>query len=515
MCKRLTRQSLWIVLVEADHWQLLRFHAGRCVEKHAMFAVNEPAGRLRSWLQHYPDIPVVFLTDLAEEHYHVEHFPPVTGATRRQLVMRKLSAWPAATGMQQAHYLGSVTGTRRQDAYLFSAVVSPALQACLQQLEQHQVRIRGVFTQLQCLPCWEHAVQSSGPYVLHIHQSRQRVRLTYLYQAQVWFSRVLSLSATEITTAQLASEILSTRAYLYNQQWLPAEVTLQLVWRCEDAAFVLHRHLNLPPDIGQVYVDQQPMAESGNILEDCSAMTAGAINTLLQGVALPNLAPLDWQWTDWVMQARQYLSRACLIMLCLGVVITCLTVLDRQLLQEQKMAVDLQSQRVGHQPPPSGIPDADLPKIKTLYDVVAHLEQVQSSPGSLLELLYAMPLPNPAWQLSRVQWQREAMHIHPAAEPALQHAPAMQNRPFGELEFIRQVSPNATAQWQALLTRLRTHPAVAQLDWQPDSLVEVSGKPQEAVNHQTVKQGSTQASIELSSPQQIYLELKERRQDAH
>ena len=85
-----------VVLLRHDQWLVAHF---RGAQYHALreFSANaENQLLLLNLLKQHAEANLYFITDIADEHYHVEVLPAVSGAARKQLLARRLAAWPFA-----------------------------------------------------------------------------------------------------------------------------------------------------------------------------------------------------------------------------------------------------------------------------------------------------------------------------------------------------------------------------------------------------------------------------------
>ncbi|MEZ0210822.1 MAG: hypothetical protein ACAH08_07675, partial [Methylophilus sp.] len=110
----------------------MHFRGSRYLSLNVFAANAENQLLLLDLLKQYAEAIVYFLTDVTDEQYHVEVLPHVSGAARKQLLARRLAAWPFAQGLHAVHKLDSVKNVRKEERYLFSAIHYPPLRDWLQ-----------------------------------------------------------------------------------------------------------------------------------------------------------------------------------------------------------------------------------------------------------------------------------------------------------------------------------------------------------------------------------------------
>jgi hypothetical protein len=219
-----------VVLITHDQWRVAHFRGRRyhSLTEFSAHAENQPL--LLDLLKKHAEATVYFLTDIADEHYHVEVLPHVSGAAGKQLLARRLAAWPFTQGLHAVHILDTVQNVRKEDRYLFSAIHYPPLRDWLQALQQKNMRVRGVYTQALCFPCVISNSKSADTHCLYIYLQKQQLRIHYHYKAKLLFSRLLTLSIDESLRSRLSNEVTQTRLYLISQHWLQEKEPLHMVW---------------------------------------------------------------------------------------------------------------------------------------------------------------------------------------------------------------------------------------------------------------------------------------------
>lgn len=445
-------QQRLIVLINSMQWQVLHFSGTRYREMRAYAANEENQLPLLNWIKQFPAATVAFLTDIADEHYHVEVLPHVGGLARKQLLERRMAAWPFAQELHTIHYIDRVQGLRREDRYLFSAMHYPFLQRWLQALQQQEMRVQGIYSQALCLPCW----LPGGTHRLCLWLGKQQARLCYLYRNRLLFSRLLALTAGMPVIAHIANEVIQTRFYLMNQQWLQEHETLQLLCLSDDAANDLSRQ-QWPAEIQPTIVAYTGLIRQfDEAVPDAVSVTEwAAVQVILNTRRLPNFAPAEALMHERIARAKRVIQEACAIMACLFAMTAWSS--HQQLQRAQGDTQTAQANLLRWQAAISvpEVSEAALPQLHTLALAMQALEVSALLPDRTWQILQQTMTGQDSWQLQTLAWQYGAATDSKG-----------QDKRWSErvsLIFARKGSPasdSAIQDWQSLLEKLRAHPDV-------------------------------------------------------
>lgn len=442
-----------MIAVTAREWQVFRWQGTQCCECRVFDQSASQQGAWLSWVQSYPHAVVTLLTDLAEEHYHIEVLPHVRGRARKQLLLRKLSAWPPAAGFHAATWLDSVQGMRREDRYLCAGVSLDSWHEALQMLQQHSIEVSGLYLQTSCLAGWVHCLLQAAPQVLCIHGVMQQHRISYLYQGKLFFSRPLRLPEHAMEAA-LVNEINQTRMYLLHQHWLNEGEPLDLLLVTEGALLAQSLpDVLLPADIKLHVVTPAALFHQLELPMPnvaVSAMAWSAMHDLMHGSA-PNLATPALLAGGAIRRGKRQLWWATVLMFCISAVCMLYTEKQQQRVQQQWLV----QQRASKAPVsvPSGIlfSEKELSGMQALTDAGKVLATAQRTPYRLLQALQSTCAGASAWQVHRLQWQ-----YGPQYTPQNVALTGWQEQAWVDFVQREHVSAEKAQQdWMALLIRLR------------------------------------------------------------
>lgn len=444
----------FMIAVTARQWQVFRWQGKQCCECRVFDQSASQQDAWQSWVQSYPHAIVTLLTDLAEEHYHIEVLPHVRGRARKQLLLRKLSAWPPAAGFHAVTWLDSVQGMRHEDRYLCTGVSLDMWQETLQALQQHAIEVGGLYLQTGCLAGWVNGLLRAAPQVLCLHGGMQQHRISYLYQGKLFFSRQLRLPAHALEAA-LVNEINQTRMYLLHQHWLNEGEPLDLLLVTEDS--VLAQSLPnamLPAEIKQHVVTPAALFRQRGLPMPnvaVSAMAWSAMHDSMHGSAA-NLASPALLAAGAVCRGRRQLCWATLLMFGISAMGVLFTMQQQQRVQQQwqMQQRSLKASVLGS----SGFifSEKELSGMQALTDAGRVLISAQRAPSRLLQALQPACAAARAWQLQRVRWQY-------GPQERSQNTPPTGWQEQARMDFVLKAhvsAEDAQQDWMALLTRLRT-----------------------------------------------------------
>lgn len=140
----------FIVLVDQTCWRVVHVRGQQALAMRTFECDDSSRQEILRWWQQFPQARVSFLANHADEHYHVETLPQVRGSAGRQLLLRKLAAWPFSQGMHVVCRLGHVKTLRRESRFLFVALTYPPLVHWLPVLQAQSIRVQGVHTHKPC-----------------------------------------------------------------------------------------------------------------------------------------------------------------------------------------------------------------------------------------------------------------------------------------------------------------------------------------------------------------------------
>lgn len=460
----------FVVLVDQARWHVAHFVGRELSALRAFDSTDDSHSELLCWWQSFPRATLSFLTNLADEHYHVETLPHVRGAAGHQLLERKLAAWPFAQGMHAVFRLDRVQALRREDRFLFTALFCPPLSTLLSALQTKALRIKGVYTQALILATWLPALPKGVVHRLSIQCTQQQVRISYLRQQRLFFSRLLllpqeSFPDLEAWFGRIAQEANQVRMTLIQQRWLQEADVLQVMWLGQAPADVSMLKKYLPAHYLWACVPEPELARYLNdkcLPEDVCAMDWAAIHAVLCGQPLPNLAPEESLFTDSLIRMRRYLHWAGAVMISMmllagwaGMQVTQHTQLEVQQLHHQ-LRISQSGMRI------SDFSQEQLPRLHVLTQAVQNLESSLQLPTHTLGLLQNALAGLSHWQLTSLEWDAHFLAGQPDQD-------ATKSLSVGQ-ETLTAIWSNsglndqAMMEWQQLLSRLHHLPDVEKVE---------------------------------------------------
>lgn len=462
----------FVVLIDQEVGTRVAHFAGQDMLALRTFNLTEDEGRLAllRWCQQFPRARLIFLSNLADEHYHVETLPRVRGDAARQLLMRKLAAWPFALGMHTAVRLNDVQTLRREVRFLFAAISYPPLSAWLLELETQSLRIQGVYTQALTLACWLPVLPKGVVHRLCIQCGQQQVRMSYLQQQRLFFSRLIPLSQETLSDPDtrfdhIAQEANQTRMMLIHQRWIQEADVLQIVWLGEVPGDVREVKKHLPPNCLWICIPMLELLHQSGCKpapEGLGVMDWVAMQSTLKGDALPNFAPGEALRTTNSLRLKRQLHWA-------GAAMTGLMLLAGWVGVQVTQHDLLEAEQFNHrlqllQPvqPVSELSQAQLPRLRVFTEAVQTLEASARLPDDALLLLRRAMADISYWQLTVLEWDAYWSADSPDKSVATDSSTGQQAliTTWISTEFNQQ----AMAEWQQLLNRLRSLPEIEKVE---------------------------------------------------
>lgn len=455
-------QQQLVVLIRHDQWRVMHFRGSRYLSLNVFAANAENQLLLLDLLKQYAEAIVYFLTDVTDEQYHVEVLPHVSGAARKQLLARRLAAWPFAQGLHAVHKLDSVKNVRKEERYLFSAIHYPPLRDWLQALQQQTIRVRGVYTQALCFPCVISSLKTADTHCLYVYFEKQQLRMHYLYKAKLVFSRLMTLSFNGPSYSRISNEVAQTRLYLINQQWLHENEPLHLVWLSEDVDAIGLSTGQLPASIKQTsktFADVILRPHQARVPDQISVVDWATVQVVLRDRHLPNFAPEANLLGDRIQRAKRNISVAGGVMISACLVIG---LLSQQAIKNTQFRIQQTNTKISQwqsAKPAWGFADADLPRLQTLSLGIQRIESAARLPDRALAMLQEVITNQKSWRVKKIEWHY-APELDQAAQPDnlwYEHVSVT----FSKKETATAV--NAHQEWQLLLDQFRQHPDLFEL----------------------------------------------------
>jgi len=177
-------------------------------------------------------VPAHVLLDVVEEDYRFEMLPHAGGRDRAELLERRLRQLYRNTPYCGALLQGRDTGKRRDDQYLFFALLNPELlDVWLTPIRNHDLPVAGVYL----LPVVaEHMARKIAPEtanVLLVARHPSGLRLSFFRDGKLRVSRLTQIEGadTQSHVAEFTEEIANTRLYLHALRVMTLDEQLAIV----------------------------------------------------------------------------------------------------------------------------------------------------------------------------------------------------------------------------------------------------------------------------------------------
>jgi hypothetical protein len=461
----------FVVLIDQGAGMRVMHCVGRNVLALREFGFTDDSDvALLRWCQQFPQASVSFLSNLADEHYHVETLTHVRGAAQRQLLLRKLAAWPFAQGMYTAFRLNSVQNLRKENRFLFVALFCPPLLAWLSGQHARSLRIHGIHTQALTLPYCLPALPTGVSHRLSIQCTSHHVRISYLQQHRLFLSRFIPLSQEALPDLnerfnRVAQEANQIRMTLIQQRWVAEADLLQIVWLGQAPFDTSGLKKHLPSNVLWTFVSAVELSRQSG----CSPAPNGidvldwmSIQPILRGQALPNLAPQEALLQSSIIRIKRYVYQA-------GAVMIALMLLAGWIGVEATQSDFLKIKQLNHhlqawQPVKTvnSLSEAQWPQVSALTQTVQKLEASLRSPADALQTLQNISAGLSHWQLKALEWNAGLPEGLPN-EAITTDAPGVQDTLTAT--WLSRASPvQASAEWAELLSQLHNRAEIEKVE---------------------------------------------------
>lgn len=496
----------FVVLIDQTSWRVAHFAGGQFLELRSFSPVDDDLTAWLSWFQQFPHAVISFLSNLADEHYHVETLPHVRGSTGRQLLMRKVNAWPFAQGLHAIVRLDTVRTLRREDRFLFAALANPRLVSWLSRLAPPFPHIQGVYTQALCMPSW---LPKLPPGIVHrvcIQCTKQQVRISYFQQKRLFFSRLISFSQTIFASLderfnRITQEAGQLRLTFIQQRWMQESDVFEVMWLGEVPQELDLVKKYLPS--GSVWTclsmpDLQHQLGYQRVPDGMDVMEWTAMQPVLDDHALPNLAPSQLLLTNSMIRIKRRMhwagAVAAALMLFAGYV-------GVQATQHSYLKVHtLSLQLPGLKPvnPYSDIRPDELARIRALTQTVQIVQSTLRLPDHALTMLQQALGGVQHWQLISVEWQCDWLNEQATSDSRFNHLTGCQEKLTASWSTVA-LSDEAITEWQKIISGLKRHPAIEQVE-----VLSVS-EPSAIAGAAAPRQGNTRQKLSMTPILKLHL----------
>ena len=195
---------------------------------------NDEEGRevFDRFLASMHNVPVHVMVDVVEEDYRFELLPHARGRDRAELIDRRLRQLYRNTPYCAAVLQGRDTGKRRDDQYLFVALINPEpIENWLNQIRSHELPIAGVYLLPLVAEPLAQKIAPATPNVLLVARHSSGLRLTFFRHGKLRISRLTRVDVTDPAARMsvFTEEVANTRLYLHAMRVMSLDEHLSVV----------------------------------------------------------------------------------------------------------------------------------------------------------------------------------------------------------------------------------------------------------------------------------------------
>lgn len=208
------------------------WHAGK-MQGSQTFANNEAGHQaFAKFLQQYQSTPVYLIADAVEEDYRLESLPHTSGASKRELIERKLNQFYRGLDYRTAHFINRDKDKRKDDNFLFVALSNDDfLQDWVAVIQSVETQLVGIYLLPMLSKVLIQKLKLTAPDILLCEKLSSGLRQTYFHNGQLRMSRLVPNVPSGVS--QLGYfylvETEKTRLYLMSQRFISRETHLNMV----------------------------------------------------------------------------------------------------------------------------------------------------------------------------------------------------------------------------------------------------------------------------------------------
>ena len=208
------------------------WHAGK-MQGSQTFANNEAGHQaFAKFLQEYQSTPVYLIVDAVEEDYRLESLPHTSGASKRELIERKLNQFYRGLDYRTAHFINRDKDKRRDDNFIFVALSNDDfLQDWVTVIQSAEAQLVGIYLLPMLSKILIQKLKLTAPNILLCEKLSSGLRQTYFHNGQLRMSRLVPnvpSGASQLGYFYLV-ETEKTRLYLMSQRFISRETHLNMV----------------------------------------------------------------------------------------------------------------------------------------------------------------------------------------------------------------------------------------------------------------------------------------------
>ena len=260
---------------------------------------NDDSGlaAFKEYLTRAPQLPVHMVVDAVEEDYRFESLPHSFGRDRREMVNRKLKQHYRNTPYASAHMQGRDPGKRRDDRFLFCALINPDLiTSWLQAITEREMPVAGVYLLPTVSAVLLEKLKITQPNLLLASVHESGMRLTFFRDQKLRISRLARMEGSGADAVKnYAGEISNTRLYLHalRVMTLDEPLSVLIIDRDDTLGELTHLIARDSPNIECRRLGRQEIISTLGIRAQALDSSTSALYLYLLGLRAPanNLAP--------------------------------------------------------------------------------------------------------------------------------------------------------------------------------------------------------------------------------
>jgi hypothetical protein len=503
-----------LICVSAQQATAAHWRGGRIARIESFPNSDQGLADFREFLAPHPGTPVFMLADVAEEDYRFETLPHCVGAERRQMLSRKLKQHYRNTPYIGAWLQGRDTGKRRDDRYLFSALLNPDLiDEWLSVVHGQELPLAGVYLLPMVGAGLPDRLQVKTPNLLMATRHAEGLRLTFFRDRRFGSSR---LSREEASNADLTrlylSEISNTRLYLHalRTATLDEPLTVLLIDHSDELEPIAAAIVQDNPALTCIRAGRAELCTKLGISPALLRASPDALHLQLLGLHahVGNIAPAVATRGYERYRARRAIHATCAAIATVGVLGSAMNGWMTYGIhtREDEVAATIRTEEVRYQQITAQLPPTPVSgeAMKRAIEASRALRENARTPlpmmAAISRALQASPdivLREFGWSHSNAEIQkgRDAPVTAPATSPGASPPGRKQSAYLqGEIRSFRGDYRTATASIEALARRLRENPHVAEVR---ATKMPLDVSPNAILSGNTLDPGSAAATAEF------------------
>lgn len=375
---------------------------------------NEETGytSFRQWLAGHQKAIVYLVVDTVEEEFQLTLLPHITGAARREMVLRKLTEFHRNCDYKTAYFLNRQTTLRQDDAYILYALSNSGfLQHWMDVLQSENALLARVTSMPMVSRRMVKQSKQVASHLLLCERLSVGLRLSYLQHGRLRISRLVPLPSKEsaLLTDDYLVEIEKMRLYLLSQKVMASETTLAISLSAFDrASDAIVKMLEQRAFQCSIHKRQDQIRSAGlsqSLVQKYPELLH--MHCLASGCSFESIAPAEKTRRFYIQQVTQRLVVGMLMLIVMSLFAGVYLLLQakemadaREALQQQT-AVLLQNQNLTLKPTDGVMTSSEL---KNVVMMAEKISQSSAMPAALMQVVSAALEDEPSISINRMRW---------------------------------------------------------------------------------------------------------------